>query len=382
MEPFKNLFSFSNVRRIAVCVQRVHPPFSVPRFCRGLEAALELLELKQRMHLVADRLEAGLPTHPPDLFAILAKTLAKDAQDPSGDPHGNSHGDPNGLCGFAIWPLSEIVARRGLEHFEESMSLFSELTKRFTAEFSIRRFLRVDQERTLKQLHVWCRHPDEHVRRLVSEGSRPLLPWGGNLPELLLPPHPTLGLLEKLYRDPSDYVRLSVSNHLNDFSKHHPDLVIQTLARWLKNAPDDARVGKLARHACRTLLKAGHPGAFALHGYGSAKSIELEECALTQTTVKLGGSLAYRLVVRNRTRQPFKVMFDYAIHYRKANGMLSPKVFKGRTRELAAGERWEITGHHSLKPITTRVYHSGIHGFAPQLNGQSFPPLDFMLILR
>ena len=372
MEPFKNHFSYSNVRCIAECVKRVHPPFSVPHFCRGLEAALEPLELKQRMHLVADRLEAGLPTHPPDLFAILAKTLAKEAHD--------AHGDSHGLRGFPVWPLSEIVARRGLEHFDESMSLFSEITTYFTAEFAIRPFLRVHRERMLKQLQAWCRHPDEHVRRLVSEGSRPLLPWGGNLPELLDPPHPTLGLLEKLHRDPSDYVRLSVSNHLNDFSKHHPELVIQTLTRWLKNAPDDVRVGKLARHACRTLLKAGHPGALALHGYGSAKSVELEACNLTRRTVKLGGSLAYRLVVRNRTRHPLKVMFDYAIHYRKANGMLSPKVFKGRTRELAAGERWEITGQHLLKPVTTRVHHAGMHGFAPQLNGQVFPPLDFMLI--
>jgi 3-methyladenine DNA glycosylase AlkC len=261
------------------------------------------------------------------------------------------------------------------------MLLFSEITKCFTAEFAIRPFLRVHQARTLKQLQAWCGHPDEHVRRLVSEGSRPLLPWGGNLPELLVPPQPTLGLLERLHRDPSDYVRLSVSNHLNDFSKHHPDLVIQTLTRWLKNAPHDVRVGKLARHACRTLLKAGHPGALALHGYGSANSVELETCELTPAKVKLGGSLAYRVVVRNRTRRPLKVMFDYAIHYRKANGMLSAKVFKGRIRELSAGERWEITGQHSLKPVTTRVYHSGMHGFAPQLNGQAFPPLDFMFTL-
>lgn len=377
MEPFKNQFSFSNVRQIAVCVKRAHPPFSVPRFCRGLEAALEPLELKQRMHLVADRLEAGLPHHPPDLFAILAKTLAKDTH----EPHGETQGDTQGLRGFAVWPLSEIVARRGLEHFDEAMLLFSEITKCFTAEFAIRPFLRVHRKRTLKQLKDWCGHPNEHVRRLVSEGSRPLLPWGGNLPELLAPPHPTLGLLEKLHRDPSDYVRLSVANHLNDFSKHHPDLVIQTLTRWLKNAPDDVRVGKLARHACRTLLKAGHPGALALHGYGSAKSIVIEACELTQTTVKVGGSLAYRVVAHNRTRRPFKVMFDYAIHYRKANGTLSPKVFKGRTRELAPGERWEITGQHSLKPVTTRVYHAGLHGFAPQLNGQAFPLLDFMLII-
>ena len=368
MEPFKNEFSHPNARRIAAAMKRAHPAFSIPRFTNGLAVALEPLELKQRMHLIADRIEAGLPAHPPELFSILRKTLAKD------------EADTLGLRGFLVWPLSEIVARRGLDHFRESMELFSEITKCFTAEFAIRPFLREQRERTMKQLHAWCGHPNEHVRRLVSEGSRPLLPWGGNLPELLKAPHPTLGLLEKLHQDPSDYVRLSVSNHLNDLSKHHPALVIETLTRWRANAPDDKRLEKITRHACRSLLKAGHPGALKLLGYGPAKSLELTGFELTEDSVNLGGHLGYRLVIRNASRRTAKVMFDYAIHHRKANGTLSPKVFKGRTRELAPGESWEVTGRHSFKPVTTRVYHTGVHGFEPLLNGRSCGMSDFRLL--
>ena len=366
MEPFKNAFSYPKARLIAEAVKREHPAFSLPRFSKGLEAALEPLELKQRMQLIADRIEAGLPANPPEMFAILTDSLAVDEN------------DTRGLRGFLVWPLTEIVARRGLGHLAESMAALAAMTNRFTGEFAIRRFLREHPERTLKQLHAWCDHPDEHVRRLVSEGSRPLLPWGGNLPELLEPPHPTLGLLEKLHRDPSDYVRLSVSNHLNDFSKHHPELVIETLTRWQKANPDDPRLAKLARHACRTLLKSGHPGALEFHGYGSAKALELEIFELGKS-VTLGGYLKYRLVVHNASRRPLRVMFDYAIHHRKANGTLSPKVFKGRIRELAAGERWEITGRHAMKPITTRVYHAGSHSFEPRLNGREFPARDFLL---
>jgi hypothetical protein len=219
------------------------------------------------------------------------------------------------------------------------------------------------------------------VRRLVSEGSRPLLPWGGNLPELLEAPHPTLELLEKLHLDPSDYVRLSVSNHLNDFSKHHPELVVETLGRWRSADPADARLVKLSRHACRTLLKAGHPGALALHGYESAKSLVIESAILKNPTVKLGGHLEYQLVIRNASRKTNRVMFDYAIHHRKANGTLSPKVFKGRVRDLAPGERWEIIARHPMRPVTTRVYHAGLHQFEPRLNGRSFPVMDFTLKL-
>jgi 3-methyladenine DNA glycosylase AlkC len=370
MEPFKNEFSHHKARRIAECLKRAHPAFSVPRFCKGLEQALEQLELKQRMSLIADRIEAGLPDDPRVMFPVLTSALASDRSDKSYS---------SGLSGFLVWPLTEIVARRGLAHFDEAMSALCEMTRRFTAEFAIRPFLRHHPARTLAQLHSWCAHPDEHVRRLVSEGSRPLLPWGGNLTELLQPPYPTLPLLEKLHRDPSDYVRLSVSNHLNDFSKHHPQLVITTLERWRRAAPDDVRLDKLTRHACRTLLKAGHPAAMKLLGYASAAALELAAFELCKPSVKLGGHLDYRLVIRNTSHKSLRVMFDYAIHHRKANGSLSPKVFKGRIRALSPGEVWEISGRHPIKPVTTRVYHSGIHGFEPRLNGRSFPMEEFTL---
>ena len=367
MEPFKNEFSHAKARRIGEALKHAHPAFPIARFNKGLESALEPLELKQRMHLIADRIESVLPEHPPEMFRILVKSLAADER------------DTRGLRGFLVWPLTEIVARRGLTHFEESMAALREMTKRFTAEFAIRPFLREHPKRTLKQLHAWCGHPDEHVRRLVSEGSRPLLPWGGNLTELLAPPQPTLALLEKLHRDTSDYVRLSVANHLNDFSKHHPGLVIATLTRWRDANPDDPRLVKLARHACRTLLKAGHAQALEFHGYGTAKALKLQSFNLTEASVKTGGSLGYRLILRNAARMPLKVMFDYAIHHRKANGSLSPKVFKGRIRELAPGEAWEIAGRHSFKFVTTRVYHPGIHRFEPRINGKVFPGCDFVL---
>lgn len=361
MEPFKNELSAEKAKHIGAALKRAHPAFPLPRFRKGLEAALEPLELKQRVIHIAERIEACLPDDPRVMLPVLTTALA------------------SGLRGFPVWPLTEIVSRRGLAHFDASMTALAEMTKVFTGEFAIRPFLRAHPQRTMKQLHAWCAHPDEHVRRLVSEGSRPLLPWGGNLTELLEPPYPTLDLLEKLHRDPSDYVRLSVANHLNDFSKHHPSLVIATLARWREAHPGDARLEKLARHACRTLLKAGHPGALEFHGYGPAKSLALDVLELAETTVKPGGELGYRLVIRNASKRPMKVMFDYAIHHRKANGSLTPKVFKGRIRELAPGELWKITGCHSFKPVTTRVYHPGLHRFEARINGKAFPNRDFVL---
>ena len=57
-----------------------------------------------------------------------------------------------------------------------------ELTKRFTAEFSIRAFIERDPDKTLGRLAEWARDPNVHVRRLVSEGTRPWLPWAPRPP--------------------------------------------------------------------------------------------------------------------------------------------------------------------------------------------------------
>jgi len=365
MEPFKEHFSYVNACKIAAEIRRVHPGFDMKTFTRGLEKKLAPLELKQRMQAVADHLEAALSLDTPALFAVLVNALVGD--------------DRQGLRGFAVWPLTEIVARRGLDYFAESMNALEQMTQRFTAEFAIRPFIRHDREKTLRQLHRWCDHPDEHVRRLVSEGSRPFLPWGGNLSELLDSPYQTLDLLEKLHRDPSDYVRLSVANHLNDFSKANAKLVIDTLARWRKAAPRDPNLEKLSRHACRTLLKNGHPAALKLHGFGSGDSLKIESFKLIGSSIRVGEKIAYRLVIRNKSHQLVRVMFDYAIHHRKAKGTLTPKVFKGRVKELAAGEHWEIHGAHSFRQITTRAYHAGEHRFEPRLNGKVFPAVTFAL---
>jgi len=363
MEPFKNELSFERVSRVAGLLAAVSKDFSRREFLRNLDEELEAKELKGRVRLVAERIEAALPLSPPEIFEVMKKALLEDEK----------------IDGLILWPFTEVVARLGAEHFEESMSALREITPRSTAEFAIRPFLSKDQARTLKRLHEWCKDPDEHVRRLVSEGSRPLLPWGKRLPALMEKPCLGLALLEKLHLDPSPYVRLSVSNHLNDFSKQHPELVLETLRKWRASASDDRELEKLSRHASRTLLKQGHPGALELHGYGKPDAMKVEIFSLNQSSVRIGGKLGYFLKIRNVSKRRQKLLFDYAIHHRKANGSLSPKVFKGRVREIEAGEMTEISGSHPLKLVTTRRYYPGTHRFEPRINGKSYPALDFDL---
>ena len=91
-----------------------------------------------------------------------------------------------------------FISQHGLEHFEDSMRAQHALTQRFTAEFSVRAYLEKHPERTLALLREWTRDPSEHVRRLVSEGTRPRLPWASRLRAFQKDPRPVIELLELL----------------------------------------------------------------------------------------------------------------------------------------------------------------------------------------
>jgi 3-methyladenine DNA glycosylase AlkC len=175
-----------------------------------------------------------------------------------------------GLGVFFYLPHVSFVAAYGLElsgnggrdPFEASMHAQHELTRRFTAELSLRVFLRQEQQRTLDRLRQWTRDPDPHVRRLCSEGSRPRLPWAERIPAFVTDPRPTLPLLEALKDDPDLYVRRSVANHLGDIAKDHPELAFEICARWVAGASEERKW--LIRHAVRHPAKHGVKAALRL----------------------------------------------------------------------------------------------------------------------
>ncbi|TAG09324.1 MAG: hypothetical protein EAZ42_07310 [Verrucomicrobia bacterium] len=366
MEPFKNQFAIDKARAIGQAIQRVDGNFQLANYLRGLEKELEPIELKARVGVIARRIRESHSGSIPELFSTLAKTLAADAD------------DQNGLSGFLVWPLTDVVACHGLDHFEPSMAALGEMTSRFTAEFAIRPFLVRERERTMRQLEKWCEHPNAHLRRLVSEGSRPLLPWGERLDEMMDDPNLTIGLLNRLYQDPSDYVRLSVSNHLNDMSKRHPDWVIDQLVRWRDSGAGGPLHQRLERHACRTMIKRGLPRALTFLGYPVGETFEVD-LELVSREVKIGDALSFRIQIRHHAARPLRVMWDYAIFHRNARGTHAPKIFKGRSREIAPGEPWQIEARHSFRPVTTRVYHAGEHYLALVVNGKPFPQQAFLL---
>jgi 3-methyladenine DNA glycosylase AlkC len=351
---FKNWISPELLEKMARALSRVHPGFR-ERELVGISKKLGPLELKDRVRLVAATLRELLPPDYPAALAILLRA----AESPD-------------LKGFGLWPFTELVQSHGLQHFDESMRALHFLTQKFTAEFAVRPFLIRYPEETLALLSGFARDPSHHVRRWVSEGTRPRLPWGERLAALIADPTPSLRLLEELKYDPELYVRKSVANHLNDISKDHPALVVRTLARWIREAPaaEREKIAWIARSATRTLVKKGDEAALDLLGVARDAQVKARKLRLNQAAFRVDDTLELRFEIESESAGDQKLVIDYAIHFVRANGERGPKVFKLKTFMLGAGERVEITKRHPLRAITTRTYYPGEHLLEIQVNGR------------
>lgn len=361
-EPLKNRYGPEIPRTLAAMIRAVHPGFDDAAFVRDAVNGLDALELMTRGRHIA----RAMRRHLPDDFETAADILVRALGPEIGDTAGG-----HGMTPFLYLPHACFIEDYGLDHPEAALRAQHEITRRFTAEFSIRAFLKRHPALTLERLHAWAGDPNPHVRRLVSEGSRPRLPWACRLPDFQRDPAPVLALLEKLKDDPDEYVRRSVANNLNDIGKDHPDLLVSTARRWLIDA-SPARV-RLVRHALRSLVKSGHPGALDALGYGHRARVTLGDAGVTPARTRRGDTVTVTVTLANDTRAPQRLLADLRLGFARAGGKTAYKVFKWTTRELAPGERLTLTKRYALTDKTTRAHHPGRHTAELLLNGAHHP---------
>ncbi|MBA4175058.1 MAG: DNA alkylation repair protein [Leptothrix sp. (in: Bacteria)] len=379
MEPFKNLLSPALVDGTSALLQvraaALGLRFDAVAFAAIAKAGLETLEMKARAMQICDALQATLPADFGTAATLLEAALAPPMPDDAvSAPPGLHHG----LRGWVLWPVGEFVARQGQAQPARALAVLHALTQRFTAEFAIRDFIVNHPALCLATFERWQHDPSAHVRRLVSEGSRPRLPWGRRLHALVHDPAPALPLLRTLQDDPSAYVRRSVANHLNDIAKDHPALVAGWVHEHLPGASAERRA--LLRHASRSLIKQGHAATLAAWGLGQALQ-GMVALKLAPRRVTLGGALQLALTLRSNAGQVQRLAVDYVVHHVKADGSLRPKVFKGWTIELLPGASVTLARSHVLRPVTTRRYHVGRHELSVQVNGSEVARSAFTLAL-
>ena len=176
------LFNPAKVKGLATELAAAVPGFTAEQFVAEVCEPFPQLELKERIAHIADVLERHLDSD----FATACQHIVA-ALPPPLDPTNtdNDFGD------FIYAPYGEFVARHGTTsaHYQVALETLRELTMRFSMEYAIRAFINSMPEKTFDVLTQWAHDPNYHVRRLVSEGTRPLLPWSARLtPDLKRPP--------------------------------------------------------------------------------------------------------------------------------------------------------------------------------------------------
>ncbi len=360
---FKHKISAQTIAALAPRFAELLPGFDADAFRTHALDGLETLALKARLKQVARAARGAWSGPLTELIEALPEIAA---QSPA-------------LTGFAAWPLLQVIEDHGLPARDASLAAMRALTARWSAEFAIRPFLRADPVGTLAVLQRWATDPDAHLRRLVSEGSRPRLPWGGRLARFDADPNHTLPLLEQLRSDPSLYVRRSVANHLGDLAKTHPDRVVAVLSRWQREVPGPETTW-LVRHAARSLIKQGHRGALTLRGF-EPPAIVVDAFAANPAVLRFGGQLQLHATLRSTAPNAQRWAVDFVVHHVKAKGDRAPKVFKWREVRAAPGAVVQLKKNHAIRPITTRRYYPGLHRVELQVNGVVLAGADFTLVM-
>lgn len=360
-EPLKHQLGSDVVYAIGASMITVHPAFDTDAFAAACLAGLEELELTPRAQHISDVLASHLPDDEATAIRILIDSLGPEAGDGDGDSWGNS--------AFFYWPHTRFITDRGLTNFDLAMEAQIALTKRFTSEFSIRNYLLHHPEQTMLRLHEWADDDNVHVRRLVSEGTRPRLPWAARLPGFQRDPAPVIELLEKLKDDPEEYVRRSVANNLNDIAKDHPQVVIELAERWW--ARGDANRRRLVRHGLRTLIKAANPEALAVLGFGPESPAEISKVTIDPNSASIGDKVRITVEVHNPATADAGALVDLRFWFVKSNGKTSAKVFKGAELQIAAGATALVRKTISLAQHSTRKHYPGTQTVEVVLNGVS-----------
>ncbi len=186
------------------------------------------------------------------------------------------------------------------------------------------------------------------MRRLVSKGTRPRLPWARRLREFQNDPRPVLELLELLKDDPELYVRRSVANNLNDIGKDNPALLVDIARRWMNDATNERRW--LISHALRSALKRAEPGAFEVMGFGEEAQVRIGSVRITPQSAVIGGSVKIAFGITNTDERAHHMLVDLK--------------------------------SVSLAEMTTRKHYAGTHKISAVLNGRPEPLGTFELAQR
>ncbi|MDZ4725441.1 MAG: DNA alkylation repair protein [Leptospira sp.] len=365
MTALKDIYSPKFIGDLANSLKKVYPSLDRDIFVKDIfKKSWIQFELKERMSHISDVMIVHTPISFSKRVIVLKKLI------------NNLRGIGEENFNFPYMFLPEIIQKTGNDNFEESMNAIEFITVFTSAEFVIRHFYLSDFTNTLNQMKVWSKHKDPMVRRLASEGSRPLLPWGIGVPKIKSNPEYHLPILENLWNDRNETVRRSVANHLNDISKINPELSWNFAKDKFGHSNE---TDKSLRHSLRTLLKRGHTEILNSFDYDTKWKPKIFHLKLEKDKIKMGDKIKFSIRIVNQSNKPVKLRLEYIISFYLANKKYGKKVFQLGEKLLNPKEDFIKLKSHSFAPITTRTYYPGIHHIALVINGNEIVIQSFEL---
>jgi 3-methyladenine DNA glycosylase AlkC len=365
MSLLKDLYSPRFYNGLADTLKEVLPSFQKQLFLKQIFTdEFEAKELKARMRHTSEVLHQFMPSDYKQAVGIILKLInywKKRGMDYGGLEH---------------MFLPDYIEVYGIDHFYISMKAFETVTQFVSCEFAVRPFFIKYGNQMVDQMKLWSTHKNENVRRLSSEGSRPRLPWAMAIPALKKDPSPILPILENLKNDPSEYVRRSVANNINDIAKDHPGIVMKLAREWKGISKE---TDAIIKHGSRTLLKKGHAEILSHFGLKS-KNILVSGFKIQTPVVKTGASLSFSFRITNKNKKEQTVRLEYGLYYNKSNGQLARKVFKISEKKYNSGAVIEVFRNQSFRKITTRTLYPGKHQLSIIVNGEEKVIKDFKLM--
>ncbi len=355
MQKLKDLYTKEYIEKLAFDIGKLYQPFDQRSFKDTIFDPLwKSLELKQRMRHIATTLHIFLPLPYPKQLEIL-KTISQNYRS------------------LESMFFQDFVGVYGLKNFEESMNALAVFTIDSSSEFAIREFILRYEEQTMEQMKLWAKNPNEHIRRLSSEGCRPRLPWAIALPSFKKDPSKVFEIIELLKNDSSKYVQKSVANNLNDISKDHPKLVIEFVRA---NLGISKSLDFICKHGSRTLLKKGEIEVLKLFGF------ETVDCIINNfivdESISIGDNLFFSFELKTDTKIE-KIRIEYMIEYLKSNGKYSKKIFMLHQNKLERGIKI-FAKKQSFQDMTTRKHYVGKHFISIVVNGEIKITKEFFVI--
>jgi 3-methyladenine DNA glycosylase AlkC len=364
--PLKYIYNEVFFDEFCTAAKKTIPGFNQKAFIDAVHHSdWEALELKQRMRRLSTVLQSFLPGNYAKQLATILELI--DALPKPGNVQ---------YASLAYMFLPDFVEQFGQHDLKRSLEAMEKITPFTSCEFAIRPFLKTHIKETMFQMQEWSKHPNEHVRRFASEGCRPRLPWGMAIESLKKDPAPVLPILERLKNDPSEYVRRSVANNLNDISKDHALLVVELAAKWLGKTTNTDR---LLKHACRGLLKSGNSRALGLFGTATDVPCNVSELQFSAKQIAMGGSLQFSFDVQLLAKEAARLRIEYGVHFMKANGQQQQKVFKIAESTFNPAQKINFQKKHAFKDLTIRKHYEGVHLVSIIINGLARQQLSITL---